>query len=218
VLAAVFVFGACTPPVEAPVHAPEHAPRRAAAAPTIPSGCVPSFIQLGPPSVEPVVIAPGQTGEIVTCKLQRGDDDGDFEWRAYLVQHGPRERADRIDDAIDGVGEAKEGAASAWLSAALPDSPIVFVEHAMFAMDLGAHTFVVYRLDTDPPQLLRTFSGGEAALDIKNGAATIRTCSPTLEQHEVGDRCLAHDAQVATAIVRWTGGALAVDEHPAARP
>ncbi len=216
VLAAVLALAACTPPVAPPVHAQEHARPRAPLPPTIPPACDPSFIAVGPP-VTPVAIGPGQTAEVVTCKLQRGDDEGDFEWRAYLAQHGPRERADRIDEAIEGVGEMQEGAASAWVSEALPASPIVFIEHAWFAMDLHGHSFIAYRLDTDPPQLLHTFSGGEAQLDVTDGAATIRTCVPTLEQHEAGDSCLAHDEQVSTAIVRWTGGALAIDERPAAK-
>jgi hypothetical protein len=217
-LAVAVALGACTPPVEPPVHAQEHARPRPPLPPTIPDACEPSFIAVGLPDIKPVAVGPGQTAEVVTCKLQRGEDDGDFEWRAYLAQRGPRKRADRIDEQIGGVGYLQEGAASAWISGALPVSPIVFVEHASVAMDHSGHSFIAYRLDTDPPQLLHTFSGGEAELDVTDGVATIRTCSSTLEQHDAGDSCIAHAEQVSTATVRWTDGALAIDEHPAAKP
>ncbi len=218
VLAAAVALVACTPSVEPPVHAPEHARPRPAPAPTIPPACEPSVLRVGPSDPRPVAIGPGQTAEVVTCKLQRGNDEVGFEWRVYLAQHGPRERADRIDDAIEGMGAVQDGPASAWLAAALPDSPIVFVENAWLAMGLLGMTFIAYRLDTDPPQLVHTFSGGEAELDVTDGVATIRTCSSTPEQRDADDRCLAHDAQVSTATVQWIDGAPAIDEHPAAKP
>ena len=111
-----------------------------------------------------------------------------------------------------------EGAASAWLRFALPNSPIVLVEHAASAMGIGDESVIAYRVDTIPPAKLRAFTGTEATIDVTGDVATMNSCETSYEQHRDGKHCADLPAQRSTFELRWVDGALVVNEHLGVKP